>query len=70
MIILLKDLEEDCLDAVITTVTSTEEDVKKAIEKARKEKSYDWQFDNLLKALPCDCKIHTKWSNRYGTVYY
>lgn len=62
----LKDLCEDCIDAIIIAETSTKEDIEKAIEKSKQVDEYQW--DDLVEALPDDCTIYDKWSN--DIVYY
>jgi hypothetical protein len=66
-VILLKDLSEDCVDAVIVANTSTTEDIENAISKAKENPDYQW--DDLLKSLPSDCILYDKW-NDLETVYY
>ena len=62
----LKDLSENCVDAVIIATKSTKEDIEKAIKKAKKIKYYTW--DDLVAALPNDCEICDRWSHE--VVYY
>jgi len=69
-IILLKDLSEDKVDAVIIAKKSTAQDVEKAILKAKEEKEYDWQFEDLLESMPNDCKVYTTWAGEVQSSYY
>lgn len=66
-VILLKDLAEDCVDAVIIASVSTTEDIEKAISKAKENPDYQW--DDLLEVLPDDCMLYDKW-NSLEIVYY
>lgn len=66
-IILLKDLEENCVDAVIIATTSTTNEIAVAIEKAKEKE--DCQWEDLIKALPKDCTIYDKWLN-LDVIYY
>lgn len=68
-IILLNDLEEGCIDAVILSTTSTGKNVSDSISNA-KDKIEDWQFEDLIAALPKDCHLITKWSENLETVVY
>lgn len=64
----LKDLEEDCVDAVIVATTSTLEDIKNAIYKAKELDDYTWE--DLIESLPDDCEIYDYWNNEDKTIYY
>lgn len=66
-IFLLQDLCEDCVDAVIVANVSTKEDIENAINKAKENPDYQW--DDLLEALPNDCVLYDKW-NGVEVVYY
>ena len=66
-IYLLKDLEDNCADAVIIAKKSTKKDIEKAIKKAKKIDAYTW--DDIINALPSDCEIYDRWSN-LDEVYY
>lgn len=68
-IILLNDLSEDTTDAVIIAKISTAKDVEKAIQSAKAEKEYDWQFEDLVEALPKDCRIVSRWSGIEKAYY-
>lgn len=62
----LKDLGEDCVDAVIIATTSTLEEIQDAIYKAKENDDYTW--DDLVDALPDDCEIYNKWNSE--VIYY
>ena len=62
----LKDLSTGCVDALIIYEASSEEDIENAIIKAKEKDFYAWE--DLLDALPKDCKVFDKWS--YGSIYY
>ena len=64
--IFLKDLSEGTVDAVIITKTSTVADVETAIAKAKEKDDYQWE--DLLEALPDDCEVIDGWSA--DIVYY
>lgn len=63
----LKDLAEGCVDAVIIAKTSTAEDIKEAIMKAKENPEYQWE--DLVNTLPDDCEIVDKWSG-IEEIYY
>ena len=62
----LKDIAEDCVDAVIIAETSTKNEIEDAILDAKQNDEYQWQ--DIVDALPDDCTIHDKWS--CDTVWY
>ena len=66
-IFLLKDLSEDSVDAVIIAETSTEEEIESAICKAKEKDDYQWE--DLVEALPDDCQIYDKWAD-LKNIYY
>jgi hypothetical protein len=69
IITLLKDLTEDCVDAVIVSTTSTAQDIENALRKMREQNEY-YEWDDLLDCLPDDCVVYDKWSKLYDEVYY
>lgn len=56
----LKDMTEDCVDAVIIAKTSTAKEVEDAICRAKENEDYTW--DNILNELPSDCNIYDRWN--------
>ena len=62
----LKDIAEDCVDAVIIAETSTREDIVEAIERAKQKENYQWE--DLVNELPDDCTIYDIWGSEI--VYY
>ena len=67
-VILLKDLEENCADAVIVAETSTVNEIQLCIDRMKKDNNmYEW--DDLLHCLPKDCVVYDRWSNLVE-VYY
>lgn len=67
-IILLRDMVEDTVDAVIITETSTKEEVQIAIEKVKSDS--DWQFEDIVNNLPEDCSIYTVWGSDIEHIWY
>lgn len=67
-VILLKDLDEGCVDGVIIANVSTTEDIENAISKAKENNPF-YEWDDLINALPDDCVLYDKWGN-LETVYY
>lgn len=65
---LLKDLDENCVDAVITSYESRPEEIQEAIARAKEKPDYQW--DDIIKELPKDCKIYDKWSGTLESIYY
>ena len=62
----IKDLEDNCVDAIIIAKTSTKEDIQNSIYKAKENNNYTW--DDLIKYLPSDCVIYDKWDSE--VIYY
>ena len=56
----LKDVSDNCVDAVIIATKSKRKDIEKAIKKAKKNECYTW--DDLVSALPSDCEIYDRWN--------
>lgn len=67
-VILLKDLDENCVDAVITSYESSPEEIQEAITRVKEKPDYQW--DDIIKELPKDCKIYDKWSGILESIYY
>lgn len=70
IITLLNDLEDGTTDCVIISETTTSEKIQSAIFKVKEEKECDYQFDDLLNALPSDCKVYSRWGNQFGVAIY
>ena len=63
----LRDISEDCIDAVIIATTSTKKEIEDAINKAKlNDDSYTW--DDIVAALPKDCEIFDRWNEE--EIYY
>lgn len=69
-VILLNDLESGSTDAVILSETSTAEDIQNAIAEAKAEKEGEWQFEDLIEALPSDCTVYSRWSGDFEVAIY
>ena len=67
-VILLKDLGEDCVDAVIITETSLTSEVQLAIEEMKENTVYP-EWDDYVNCLPSDCVVYDRWGS-LDTVYY
>lgn len=67
-IVILKDKDEGCVDAVIVSNVSTTQDIENAIERARANPDYQWE--DLLNELPKDCTVYDKWFGGLETIYY
>ena len=63
----LKDLADGSTDAVIIAKASTAEEIAEAIKKTKKKDNYEW--DDIVDALPEDCEIYDKWSD-VENIYY
>lgn len=60
-ILWLKDIAENCIDAVITYPENiTKEDIQNAIYEAKIQDYYTWE--DILDCLPDDCEIYDRWS--------
>lgn len=67
-VILLKDLSEDCVDAVIIAKTSTAKDIEQNLKKMRAEIEFP-EWDDYVDCLPSDCVLYDRWGN-LEEVYY
>lgn len=68
-IVVLKDLEEGCADAVIISSFASGKEIETAINDA-KANNDEWQFEDLVAALPNHCELITKWSGDIEEIYY
>lgn len=62
----LKDMSEDCVDAVIIATKSTKDEIENAIDNAKQIDDYTW--DDITEALPEDCEIYDIWNEE--EIYY
>ena len=62
----LKDMCEDCVDAVIIATVSTKEEIEQAITEAKQSDCYAWE--DILNALPMDCEVYDRWGSE--VIYY
>lgn len=67
-IVLLKDLSEGCVDAVIVTETSTAKDIERCLKRMRRDIEFP-EWDDYVNCLPSDCVVYHKWGN-LEEVYY
>ena len=67
-VILLKDLAEDCVDAVIISKTSTAKDIERNLKKMRRNIEFP-EWDDYVNCLPKDCVLYDRWGN-LEEVYY
>ena len=67
-VILLKDLAEDCVDAVIITETSTANDIELCLKRMRNNIEFP-EWDDYVNCLPSDCVLYDKWGS-LEEVYY
>lgn len=58
MIILLMDLSENEVDAVIITKETTSENVEEIISEVKDKYSGEWTDEDIMDALPNDCKFY------------
>ena len=67
----LKDLCEDCIDAVIIAKNDniTAENIQKNIDKMKEQKEYDWQWEDIVESLPQGCEIYDRWQNNELITY-
>lgn len=70
-IFLLKNLCEDCVDAVIISKgdNTTSQEIQKCIDKMKEDKFCDWQWDDIVNSLPQDCEIYDKWQDLEYIIY-
>ena len=69
MVLLLRDSMSSGVDAVILTRETTVDDVQEIIYNV-KENNDEWQFDDIVDALPGDCDVYAAWSNDFNNVWY
>ena len=67
-IFFLKDLDEDCVDAVIIT-EATKQEIENIIAKVKEERSGEYQWEDFINAMPEDTEIYDKW-NHIESIYY
>ena len=67
-IILLKSLSDDDVNAIIISETTSGDDIQKIIDEVKAENE-EWQCDDILNRLPCDCKVYVTWGCT-ETVYW
>lgn len=70
-IFLLKDLCEDCVDAVIISKNDniTAQEIQNGIDKMKAVTDYDWQWNDIVESLPQDCEIYDKWQDLETITY-
>ena len=66
MIMILKDLVSDDMDAIVTSETTTREEIQIIIDTVKSELEDEWQTEDIIERLPKDCKVYTTW----GYLYY
>lgn len=69
-ITVLKDLESGETDAIILSNTTTKEEIETKISDAKEKFGMEWNWENLVDALPSDCSIYDKWSRSFEVAYY
>ena len=65
----LKDLSEDCVDAVIIAKESSRIKIEESIMRAKQKHEDDYQWEHLVSELPSDCEIYDKWTH-IESIYY
>lgn len=65
-IIVLSDIESNVTNAVIIAEESTGWEVGEAIAEAKLKEDYQWE--DLLEALPKDCKVYS--GSQFEEVWY
>ena len=70
-IFLLKDLCEDCVDAVIISKNDniTAQEIQNGIDKMKAVTDYDWQWNDIVESLPQDYEIYDKWQDLETITY-
>lgn len=68
---LLKDLCEDCVDAVIVAKNDniTAEEIQNSIDKTKERCGGDWQWEDIVDGLPKDCEIYDRWGDLETVTY-
>lgn len=68
---LLKDLCEDCVDAVIVAKNDniTAEEIQNSIDETKERCGGDWQWVDMVDSLPKDCEIYNRWGDLETVTY-
>ena len=69
-VILLRDLEDGCVDGVITSFETTTEELQEIIREVRNKEDFQW--DDLIDSLPKDCTLYSRWTElkELPEIYY
>ena len=67
----LKDLCEDCIDAVIIAKNDniTAKEIQESIDKMKEQNKCDWQWEDIVESLPQGCEIYDRWQNNETITY-
>lgn len=73
-ITVLNDLAENEADAIITSETTTSEEIQKVVDAVKQEwwdsnESFDL-IECIAINLPADCTMYTRWGKEFDTIYY
>lgn len=70
-VFLLKDLSEECVDAVIVSKNDniTAQEIQERIDRMKERTNYRWQWADILESLPRDCEIYDKWLDLETITY-
>lgn len=68
-VILLKDISEGTVDAVIVTNVTSAKEIEERIQRVKEEKEGDWQWEDIVGCLPLDCVVYDRWNNQEVAYY-
>lgn len=70
-IILLQDIQENTIDAVIVSYETTPKELQEIFNKVKQDKPTDYEWDDFIIALPKDCLIYNvKDNSQCNIVFY
>lgn len=68
-VILLKDIDDGTVDAVIVTNVTSAKEIEERIQRVKEEKEGDYQWEDIVSCLPSDCVMYDRWSS-LEVAYY
>lgn len=70
-IFLLKDLCEDCVDAVIISQNNniTAQEIQESINNTKAKNLHDWTWEDIVDNLPQCCEIYDRWQDLETITY-
>lgn len=63
----LRDIDDNSINAVIIS-SYLKEEIQDIIDNVKRELEGKWCWEDIIKALPQDCMVFSKWD--YESIYY